>query len=117
MKYDKEHIDRFMAAIADGKGILAACKIADIVFMTYQEWKEKPEFSESYKKAEEQGRNKRREHCENKVLSDASWQSAAWYLERYEGKVAANKLEISGDRDKPITIITERIHVKAKDAD
>ena len=40
MKYDKEHIDKFIAALKEGQGRVRACKTANINYQTFLNWME-----------------------------------------------------------------------------
>ena len=54
MKYKKPLIDNFIHAIEIGHGRVKACEIVGIHYDTFRDWeKNKPEFSERLKKAED----------------------------------------------------------------
>lgn len=93
MKYDKEHITKFIDALKEGQGRVRACKTAGINYTTFLRWYEtKSKFNTLVKKAEEQGSNTIEEFCLSKILKSDTWQSAAWVLERmFQTKYALNK--------------------------
>jgi len=89
MKYNTDTVNTIVDAINQGKGRVNACKLAGISYDTFCRWmEEKPEFSESIKKAEEVKNIDLKETCEEIILKAAKdntrpqWQAAAWILER-----------------------------------
>lgn len=83
MKYKKETVDRIIETLEAGDGRVAACENAGINYTTFLRWlDEKSEFCESVKKAEETGLDRIKDVQIQKILSNDSWQSAAWWLER-----------------------------------
>lgn len=83
VKYDKDHIDKILASLANGDGRVRACKEANIHYSTFLDWFEnKAEFSEQIKKAEQTGYDKIKDICQRRIIEDKSWTSAAWWLER-----------------------------------
>jgi hypothetical protein len=85
MKYDKHHIDKIIKSLEDGDGRVRACKNAGIDYQTFLNWlndKDKLDFFEAVKKAEDYGNDKIKDICKRKIIEDKSWQSGAWWLER-----------------------------------
>jgi len=83
MKYTKDTVARIVETLESGDGRVAACKNAGIHYSTFLDWLEnKAEFSESVKKAEEIGGDRIKDAQIQKILTNDSWQSAAWWLER-----------------------------------
>ena len=83
MKYNKHTIDKITQALRDGQGRVRACKVANISYECFMDWmRNKDEFSELIKKAEDDGNDKIKDLQKRKIIEDKSWQSAAWWLER-----------------------------------
>ena len=83
MKYKKETVERIIQTLENGDGRVAACENAAINYQTFLNWlSEKVEFLELVKKAEEGGNDRIKDVQIQKILSNDSWQSAAWWLER-----------------------------------
>jgi hypothetical protein len=82
MKNDKEHIDIIIECLEKGYGRVESCKAAGISYKTFTRWMKKSQFCQIIKKSESIGRDVNKEQCKRRILTDASWQSAAWWLER-----------------------------------
>ena len=83
MKYDEHHISKIVTELENGGGRVRACKIANISYETFSDWyKNKSEFSELIKKAEDTGNDRIKDLQKRKIIEDKSWQSGAWWLER-----------------------------------
>lgn len=113
MKYKKEVVDRIIETLQNGDGRVAACENAGISYETFTVWmREKPEFSESVKKAEETGMDRIMDVQIRKILSNDSWQSAAWWLERNYperfGKRDSHDLTTKGESIQLPTIVFKR---------
>lgn len=94
MKYSPELVDEIIKYIEEGSSDKDAAELAGISRETFYQWqrptvtdpsgKELPnpdfkvDFSDRLKKAE----LKRKKALINRVITNDSWQSAAWYLER-----------------------------------
>jgi hypothetical protein len=89
MKYSIERVNLIIEAIKGGHGRVKAVNSGGISYETFNVWmKEKPEFSELVKKAENEGLQLLRETCLDAIIQAATnnhkpiWQAAAWILER-----------------------------------
>lgn len=86
MKYKKPLIDNFIHAIEIGHGRVKACEIVGIHYDTFRDWeKNKPEFSERLKKAEDLKLTTIEETSISNIMNAANsgiWQASAWLLER-----------------------------------
>ena len=83
MKYTPHITQKIFDALADGQGRVRACKMAGITYETFMDWmRNKIEFSERIKKAEDVGNDKIKDLCKRRIIEDKSWQSGAWWLER-----------------------------------
>jgi hypothetical protein len=92
MKYTKETVARIIETLESGDGRVAACKNAGINYTTFLRWMdEKSEFCESVKKAEETGIDRIKDAQIQKILTNESWQSAAWWLERRHAEQFAKR--------------------------
>jgi hypothetical protein len=102
MKYGKEITAKLGELLSQGMGRVDSCNLAGISYETFTVWMEKPEFSESIKKAETICKQRNIVRIQN--ASRQSWQAAAWWLERkYPDEFAMKtKMEHSGQIDTPI---------------
>ena len=92
MKYTKDTVARIIETLESGDGRVAACKNAGINYQTFLNWLEqKVEFLESVKKAEETGIDRIKDAQIQKILTNESWQSAAWWLERRHAEQFAKR--------------------------
>ena len=80
MKYGKEITDEIANHIKLGMGRVDACRLANIHYDTFTVWMEKPEFSESIKRAESEFKQRNVAIIQRAAIK--SWQAAAWLLER-----------------------------------
>lgn len=110
MKYTPETVQRITAAITELKGRVQASKEAGISYDTFCRWmKEKSDFSEAIKKAEDQARVSGKEFaimCIFKAMQEGKWQAAAWLLERKFKEEYALRQEMTFD---PKTITPPKI--------
>jgi hypothetical protein len=105
MKYKPEIVDKLLESLRKGNGRFASCKIAGICYDTLLDWinpdspRFKSDFSESLKKAEQDGINYDEEQYKGvikKAAAEGAWQAAAWMLERKHGYSAKVNNEVSG---------------------
>lgn len=85
MKYDDDHINVIIESLSEGDGRVRACTKANIHYSTFLEWyRNKPEFTESVKKAEINANDKIKDLAKRGIIEKfhVHWQSAAWWLER-----------------------------------
>ena len=93
MKYGKEIIKEICDHVFNGATQKDAAAMSNISEDTLYDWlKEKPEFSESIKKAH--AKYKEQLIARVKKASDKSWQAAAWILERRYKEDYALKHEV-----------------------
>jgi hypothetical protein len=120
-KNDQALIDLFIENIEGGAGRVAACKSVRLHYDTFLDWlnPESPrysmEFSERLKKAENAGRQRLKEVCENVIIKAATdknkpvWQAAAWMLERKFPKEYGIKHEMDlGEETIKAILVNER---------
>ena len=108
MKYNKSTVNKIIAALADGQGRVAAAKGANISFETFCQWMDKyPEFFERVKKAEEIGYKKVHDICKHRIIDDASWQSAAWWLERTDPANFGQRNNLNISAEKPLIVVAD----------
>ena len=101
MKYKPELVNEIIKYIEAGNYQKTACEAVGISEETFYTWmKEKPEFSESIKKAESKA------IARNVMIiqkaAQTSWQAAAWFLERKDYERWGRKELIGGIDNKPI---------------
>jgi transposase len=113
MKNKKEVVDRIIETLERGDGRVAACENAGVSYQTFLRWiDEKSEFCELIKKAEENGLDRIKDVQIQKILSNDSWQSAAWWLERNYperfGKRDSHDLTSKGESIQLPTIVFKR---------
>lgn len=108
LKYDKDHIDIILKELSDGNGRVRACKAAGIGYDAFMDWMNKPEFSESVKKAELKGNDKIKDLAKRGIIEkmQTQWQAAAWWLERNYPDEFRNRSEVQLDQ-KHIEAITK----------
>jgi len=86
MKYTPETVAKIMIALESGDWRMDACRKAGISYETFSVWnREKPEFADAIKRAEDSGEQELEAFCLAKIRNDKSWQSSAWLLERKIG--------------------------------
>ena len=108
MKYNKSTIKKIIAALADGQGRVRATKAAGISFETFCQWMDKyPEFFERVKKAEEIGYKKVHDICKHRIIDDASWQSAAWWLERTDPANFGQRNNLNVTAESPLIVVAD----------
>ena len=108
MKYNKSTVNKIIAALADGQGRVAAVKEAGISFQAFCVWLEKySEFFERVKKAEEIGYKKVHDICKHRIINDASWQSAAWWLERTDPANYGQRNNLNISAEKPLIVVAD----------
>lgn len=100
-KYCPEIVERICNSLRNKHGRVWSAEEAGICFDTFNEWfKAHADFSESVKKAEEQGRERQKADLLLIIEEHAKkfWQAGAWILERrYSEEFALKtKQEISG---------------------
>ena len=103
MKYTPELVSELIKYIEAGNYQKTACEAVGISEETFYTWmKEKPEFSESIKKAESKA------IARNVMIiqkaAQTSWQAAAWFLERKDYERWGRKELIGGIDNEPIEI-------------
>lgn len=105
-KYNDELVSELIKYIELGNYYNTACQAVGISKETFYTWlKEKPDFSDSVKKAESKA-IARNVMIIQKAASK-SWQAAAWFLERKEYRDWGRKELIGGLESEPIKIIHE----------
>lgn len=85
MKYTPDILEKIRLALEDGMGRVMMCKKVAIDYQTFLNWmKDKIEFVELVKKAEEKGHFTNEEFYVSCIRNKAKdqWQAAAWMLER-----------------------------------
>ncbi|MBU1974626.1 MAG: hypothetical protein KKH52_04500 [Nanoarchaeota archaeon] len=111
-------MDKICLGIKQLKGRVGACEEAGIGYDAFMNWyKNKPEFHERIKKAEEYVEGRQREVAVMSVFQGMkkNWQAGAWWLERNYPKEFGNQLLLQGDDNNPITF--EHIVKQAIDYD
>ncbi len=112
MKYSPELVEEIIGHMKKGSSNKDACILAGISEETFYRWQRpflddeqkipnpeyKGEFCELLKKTE----TLRKQSLINKVITDKSWQSSAWYLERQFNDEFGEKkkIEVSDPQDK-----------------
>jgi hypothetical protein len=102
MKYKPEIVNVLLESLRNGNGRFASCAKAGIGYQTLLDWladERKSEFSESVKKAEQDGIKFDEENYRGVIKKAAvggTWQAAAWMLERKHGYSAKINQEHSG---------------------
>jgi DNA-binding XRE family transcriptional regulator len=112
MKYNKAIVQKITTALENGIGKTYAAEAAGISFQTFCNWeKGKVEFFEAVKKAMDIGMQVNLDRCEQRIINDKSWQSAAWWLERnYPERFGGhNKLNVA--YEKPLIVVADE-HTK-----
>ena len=108
MKYNKSTVNKIIAALADGQGRVAAAKGANISFETFCQWMGKySEFSDKVKKAQEIGYAKVHDICKHRIINDASWQSAAWWLERTDPANFGQRNNLNVTAESPLIVVAD----------
>jgi len=101
VKYDEARISKICEALEKGHTRTYAVKLAGIRYGTFRDWeKDKPEFSQRIKKAEESGKQVMHDECLMVVMKAGKrgvWQAAAWVLERLFSEIYKQRTEISED--------------------
>jgi hypothetical protein len=103
MKYTPELVKQLIKYIEVGNYVKTACEAVGISEETFYSWiKDKPEFSESIKKAEAKALIRNLTIIQ--VAAKKNWQAAAWFLERKDYKNWGRKDQIGGLPDNPIKV-------------
>jgi hypothetical protein len=103
MKYSSEMVDEICKYLRAGNNISDTCSLVGINDDTFYDWKKnKPEFSDALKKAENEC--KARNIAIIQKAAEKSWQAAAWWLERrYNSEFALKSVqEFTGKDGQPL---------------
>ena len=107
-KYTKATVKKILDALADGQGRVNAVKEARISYETFCQWMDKyPELIERIKKAESIGYEKIHQTCQRRIIDDASWQSAAWWLERTDPANYGQRNNLNINAEKPLIVVAD----------
>lgn len=99
MKYCPELVKQITDDIKEHTGRVNAAKRAGICYDTFCTWmKEKPEFSEAVKEAEEEAKGGMKDKAIltiAKAMDNGLWTAAAWWLERnYPDQYGKSNLQV-----------------------
>ena len=100
MKYCPEIVEKICNSLENLSGRVKAAEAAGICYDTFLEWMNKPEFSESVKRAENKANEKIKSKAIMKIVSamDDQWTAAAWMLERkWHNEYGRQHLQVDGD--------------------